>query len=212
MNGELINEKGYINVTKLCKMAGKDIREWKKNKKNKLYIDLMSKELNININELIISQKGNSKNYTQGTWVHPLIATNIAQWISVIFSVKISMWIEEWKHNNIINNLKYKKAIVEVKNDNNNLDIEKQIQKRLQIELNGKIEVKTNIGYIDVVTKTEIIEIKIGENWKHGLGQLIAYGEYYNNHKKRLHLFNIKETSIINKICEKHNITVTYEL
>jgi hypothetical protein len=88
---------------------------------------------------------------------------------------------------------------------------EKQIQKKLQTELCGLIEVETPDGYIDLLTDTEIIEIKNGEKWKQGLGQLAVYSLSYPSHIKRLHLFNIEPNLRINKCCNNYNIKVTYE-
>ena len=42
---------------------------------------------------------GNPK--LQGTWVHPYIAINLAQWLSPKFAVKESQWVTEWQHGNV---------------------------------------------------------------------------------------------------------------
>jgi hypothetical protein len=46
--------------------------------------------------ELIVYNKGSNKE--RATWAHPLVATNIANWISVEFSIAVSIWIEEWRN------------------------------------------------------------------------------------------------------------------
>ncbi|EHS4941908.1 KilA-N domain-containing protein [Vibrio parahaemolyticus] len=33
----------------------------------------------------------------QGTWVHPYLAINLAQWLSAKFAVKVSQWVTEWQ-------------------------------------------------------------------------------------------------------------------
>ena len=58
----------------------------------------------------------------------------------------------------------------------------------------------------------KLIEIKIGHDWKCGIGQLLAYGEYYKDHVKRLHLFDFKYDEKIAKLCEKYNIKLSYEI
>ena len=103
------------------------------------------------------------------------------------------------------------KAINNIKADDKNSCIEKEIQLKLHKKLGGEIEVYTEFGYIDLLTDKELIEIKIGNKWKHGVGQLLAYGEYYENHILRLHLFDFKEDIKIMSFCKKYNIKLTYE-
>ena len=121
----------------------------------------------------------------------------------------MSIWIEEWKqinnnqiiYNNEISNLKpgYKNKKEEV------------IQLKLQKALGGNIEVETSSGFIDLLTDSEIIEIKDGRNWKHAVGQILIYSLDYPNHNKRIHLFNIINDEHINSKCNIYNIRVTYE-
>ena len=93
-----------------------------------------------------------------------------------------------------------------------NKQIEKGIQKRLCKELkNAQTEVETPGGFIDILTDDEIIEIKTGKNWKDAIGQILVYSEFYPKHKKRIHLFNIENSILINNSCKKHDIVVTYE-
>jgi hypothetical protein len=87
-------------------------------------------------------KKGNSSSFTQGSWVHPLLATHLAQWISVSFFIKVSLWIDEWKNTNN-NKIIYNKALEDIKPNNNNLCVEKQIQSKMYNELGGNMEVET---------------------------------------------------------------------
>jgi len=167
----------------------------------------LEKDINIEKSQLIDSKQGRNG----GTYIHPLLATNLAQWISVDFSLKVSKWIDDWRNTKKQNDDEYVNSLVNIKPDMESNNIEKQIQIRLLKELGGEIEVKTEFGYIDLLTKTEIIEIKNGMNWKHGLGQLCVYSEYFPEHKKRLHLFELEYNERINKLCKKYNIEVSYE-
>jgi len=40
-------------------------------------------------------KKGNSNKFAQGSWIHPDLATNLAQWISPTFGVQVSRWVRE---------------------------------------------------------------------------------------------------------------------
>ena len=208
INNYIRKEDGYLNATKLCQIGGKRIDNFISSKKTLQFIDQLCIELNIQNDKLIyLYQYGKSRN----TYYHPLLGTYLAFWISSNFAVKVSLWIEEWK---TINNNKdiYNNEISILKSDEDNTyQKEKEIQLKLQNELGGEIEVKTKTGFIDLLTETEIIEIKSGKNWKHALGQILAYSIYYPKHKKIIYLFDIKNDEIINKVCEKYDINVKYE-
>lgn len=92
--------------------------------------------------------------------------------------------------------------------------IEHVYQDRLAKELNGRKEVFTEAGVIDLLTSEEIIEIKGVKQWKAGIGQLMVYGEYYRSHRKRLHLFGDCHESflvIVQKHCNKRRIVLSWE-
>lgn len=94
------------------------------------------------------------------------------------------------------------------------LRTEKDIQDKLNMELNGEKEVCTPVGNIDILTMTELIEIKKTHSWKSALGQVLAYSHFYPSHKKRIHLFGKCHTLYkqdIQNICAKYDVKVTYE-
>lgn len=85
---------------------------------------------------------------------------------------------------------------------------------RLAKELNGKTEVNTPVGRIDIVTKTEIIELKNAKHWKSAIGQIKSYGQYYPKHRQRIHLFGeLTESKLkqIQSICDLENILLTWQ-
>jgi hypothetical protein len=85
---------------------------------------------------------------------------------------------------------------------------------KLASKLNGKREVPTLAGNIDVLTITEVIEVKAVKSWKCALGQVLVYGSYYPSHNKRIHLFGETQESFLNMIqahCSKFKIIVTWE-
>lgn len=91
---------------------------------------------------------------------------------------------------------------------------EKSVQKRLQRKLGGDIEVMVPSGSIDLLTITEIIEIKKASKWKEGVGQLMIYGQDYPSHTKRLHIFGKTSGSfqrMVERYCKPLNIKDTYE-
>lgn len=74
-------------------------------------------------------------------------------------------------------------------------------------------EVFTPVGNIDILTSTRIIEIKQAKEWKHGVGQLLAYSFFYPNHKKVLHLYNVDYLYRKHQLRRHiYNITVAFEI
>lgn len=91
---------------------------------------------------------------------------------------------------------------------------EKIVQSRLWAKEGGLIEVGTPVGFIDLLTDTEIIEIKKSIAWKAGVGQVLLYGSYYPEHQKRLHLFGAVHNEmkeLILRHCANFNILATFE-
>lgn len=56
--------------------------------------------------------------------------------------------------------------------------VEHQIRARLQYQLGGLTEVLTPAGRIDLLTETEIIEVKHLSEWKSAMGQVMAYSGF----------------------------------
>ena len=86
-------EDGYINVTNLCKAGGKKFAAWKRLNKTKEFLKVLSASVLISTDALMKYES--SSNEQRATWVHPLVAINIAQWISPRFDVKVSGWVYE---------------------------------------------------------------------------------------------------------------------
>lgn len=85
---------------------------------------------------------------------------------------------------------------------------------KLAKSLGGQTEVTIPGGRIDVLTSTEIIEVKHIKKWREALGQILDYGQYYPNHQMRIHLFGeVSKTNVsaIKRTCQKHGIVVTWE-
>ncbi|AVL94490.1 KilA N-domain protein [Moumouvirus australiensis] len=208
----MMRENGFVNATNLCKKCGKDYKNWKRNDNSKELIKEIVKRTNLSLNKILIPIKGGFNIKVRGTYVHPLLLTNIANWISPLFAIKISVWIEEWKNYSLKNSVKYYKALSKLEPNSNN-NKEKIIQKTLQSELGGEIEVKTKYGYIDLLTNDKIIEIKSYETWKHALGQILIYSDEYENKDKCVYLFDVPEnvdTKNIKRIFSEYDVSVNF--
>lgn len=91
---------------------------------------------------------------------------------------------------------------------------ESDYRNNLAQKLDGKKDVKTLAGNIDILTNSQIIEVKEIKSWKHALGQVLVYSDYYPSHEKRIHLYGETQQSfleMINKHCVKRKVIVTWE-
>lgn len=91
---------GYFNATAMCKASGKLMGDYLRLSATKAFLSELSSDMGIPISELVQSVKGGPPQL-QGTWVHPQVAINLAQWLSPKFAVLISKWVLEWSSGNI---------------------------------------------------------------------------------------------------------------
>lgn len=97
---------GYINASQLCKAGGKRFPDWYRTEHAKILInelkDVMRKTSqqrtvqSIENKALIETSQGNPhRGNLRGTWVHPDLAIQIAQWACPKFAIRVSRWIRE---------------------------------------------------------------------------------------------------------------------
>ncbi len=87
-------EDGYVNAGRLCKAGNKLFSDWYRCNRTKEYLAILEKQfIKAGITtSLIDNNKGKNRH---GTYVHPIVAINIAQWISPECDVSVSQWICE---------------------------------------------------------------------------------------------------------------------
>ena len=97
----------------------------------------------------------------------------------------------------------------------NNKKNEAYYRDKLARKLKGRTEIKTPHGdRVDILTSTEIIEVKRVENWKSALGQIEVYWRDFPRYQKRIHLFGDKSSVnhlIVEQRCNENNVIVTWE-
>lgn len=103
-NSEIaINQRlldGYIDATELCKASGKNFNDYSRLKSTGDFLNELSSDTGIPVSALIQSVRGGYARF-QGTWVHPQVAINLAQWASAKYAVLVSKWVFEWMNGNI---------------------------------------------------------------------------------------------------------------
>lgn len=94
---------------------------------------------------------------------------------------------------------------------------EKVYRANLHKLLGGEKDAVTPVGNVDLLTSTEVIEVKAAKDWRSGLGQVLAYSYFFRRRPRRyprLHLFgecSEDDRALISKICRKYNVKMTWE-
>ena len=106
---------GFVNATAMCVAHGKEVKHWLENRETfELFVALInevdSNRGNSDVScqgrlsgtkyqklfpELIFVKQG-SPEFGGGTWIHPDLAIQLAQWCNKKFALQVSRWIREW--------------------------------------------------------------------------------------------------------------------
>ena len=197
----MMTSNRYINATKLCNEYNKRFDNWLKNDGNKQLINCVNNKL---VNSM--AQKRAIKNNISIP-LKERIENNQA--IIIIKGGKHRQLWGTYVHELLMDNII--KWIFKPENNQK----EYNIVCKLNIKLNGLLEVNTPCGKIDILTDNEIIEVKEYKLWKHALGQILSYSFYYPDKQKWIHLFDYNnndiDIDIIKTIYNKYNIILSYE-
>jgi len=99
INGEIIpyqiiNNQLYVNLTKLCQVAGKQYKHWKQLQRTVDLLNILEqKDVYQNI-DLIIRDQGKIEDRV--TWGHIIICIDVAQWLSPNFRIQVIEWIYQY--------------------------------------------------------------------------------------------------------------------
>lgn len=88
-----IREDGYFNATAMCKAFGKVPKDYLRLDTTKSFLEVLQSDGHICPTNPIHILKGGSNN--QGTWVHRLVAIDLAKWLSPEFHLQVIKWTEE---------------------------------------------------------------------------------------------------------------------
>ncbi len=158
---------GYLNATDMCKANGKLYGNWYQLYSTKEFLEELSSDIGYPISQLVEVRKGNSKKYKQGTWIHPHVATNLAQWLSPKFAVFVSKLVfryfsgdmslvDEIKQNNeLLNN-----QIQQLQEENQKqLQLLEENRQRIEQSQNAHAMLKNYVDNVKQRLKKEIIYI-----------------------------------------------------
>ena len=89
---EIIDDMEYINATKICEYFNKKFAHWNENKHTKNITKEIEAKTGIDCNKLILSKKGNSNKFQQGSWVHSSILMNFIDGLIYLVEILKSMF------------------------------------------------------------------------------------------------------------------------
>lgn len=87
---------GYLNATLMCKAYGKELAGWLRTKSTQDFLEALSLDMQIHMSNLVEVVRGRGDKVQQGTWIHPDIAIQLAQWLDPNFSIFVSRLVREW--------------------------------------------------------------------------------------------------------------------
>ena len=99
IEGKLVHQRavdGYVNATAMCNAVGKQFFDYRRLKSTEEFLAELASDTGIPVSQLVLSLKGNTSSYQQGTWVHPDVAIHLGQWLSPKFAVAVARWVREW--------------------------------------------------------------------------------------------------------------------
>ena len=98
-------DNGYVNLNQMADAEGKRIDNWARLESTKELIAEFERQQNGDTSDLryhhkpLVTVKGSGKGSQTGgggTWAHPLIAIQFAQWCSSAFALQVSCWVYDW--------------------------------------------------------------------------------------------------------------------
>lgn len=94
-------EDGYINLNQMADATGKRVDNWLRLQEVQELISEFESQQNLhssdlrNVKPAFVTSKARSDR-GGGTWAHPDIAIQFAQWCSPPFALQVSRWVREW--------------------------------------------------------------------------------------------------------------------
>lgn len=85
-------DDGYINLTQIAKASGKRLDNWVRLKETTLLLEEFTNSPDYPGLKPLVSTEGKNG----GTWAHPDVAIQFAQWCSPGFALQVSRWVRAW--------------------------------------------------------------------------------------------------------------------
>ena len=92
-----VRSDGFVNATQLCKAGKKKFNDWKKLHSTQRLAQSLESSTGKTVSQLIDVNKGKGSKFEQGSWIHPDLALQLAQWISPHFGLQVDKFINDVK-------------------------------------------------------------------------------------------------------------------
>jgi hypothetical protein len=188
-----------INATALCKAGNKKFHDYIRLKTTQEFLQTLESVEGIPSNNIIhIFQGGNPK--LQGSYVHQLLAIDLARWISPKFGVQITKWVQELMITGKVELQRPIKFLINLKE----IDIEAE---KLELE-NQFIHTNTNVLYIAYIGDG-LIKIGFSTNYLKRENKHLSTTETEYPQFRLIKLFEISSQNIETQI---HNLLDRYRV
>jgi len=112
-------DDNWVNATKWCEHFGKEWYEFSRAKETKAFLEILKEKPEFGNGYNTVSKKRNGKRWE--TWVHPLVAIKLAEWLSPEFDLYVKETFKRFLDNDpeliteMIGRTKDKKALKKIK-------------------------------------------------------------------------------------------------
>ena len=167
----------YVSLTRMCSDAGAVTGNVMRPKAVSAFINELRDQLGVEP----VYRESSAPNSC--IWVVPELVTFLAMRISVKFGVQVTLWLEQWKAKEPANAAAWHGALEALEatapNDLAEQRVVAQLCTRLRAEGQCPLtEVAVHAGtdgMVDVLTDSDMFEVKRWTNWRHALGQVLTY-------------------------------------
>lgn len=95
LSGQIVGQdqdNGYIHLNPIANASGKRVADWKENKETTALLAQFNQDPTYQGFQPLVAIGGRNG----GTWAHPDIAIQFAQWCNPAFTLQVSRWVREW--------------------------------------------------------------------------------------------------------------------
>lgn len=175
-----------VNATEMAKPFGKLAKDWLANKSTTEFLTTLSSVRGIPLTQLVVTKRGNTSDYEQGTWMHEDVAIEFARWLSPMFGIWCNDRVKELLTNGVVNrpmtqaemNLSLAQVQVEQEQKIQALQVQQNLfGDELELMNNNIAEIKDKIrdnGFISVMRFANNYKISIGRKVGAELGRMAS--------------------------------------
>ncbi len=90
-----IRDDRFVSLTDMAQATGKRVNDYLRLGGTKAYVDALSESTGFTADNLIQVNESFGSNDERGTWGHPYVAVEFAQWCDVYLKIQCNRWLDE---------------------------------------------------------------------------------------------------------------------